>query len=254
MEKVKKAAPDYRTSHSSENYGKRYEKTYLKGYYYYQWENIEKPILLKQLQSLKKSGACTLLDFACGTGRILKACGNVFPDSDGIDVSESMLKIARLHCKESNIKCIDITKQKINKEYDVITAFRFFLNAEPKLRDEVLSEFHSLLTSNGSLIFNIHTNNSSPLGIAYKVREIITKNKTPTESVNSINELLNKNGFYIETITHYGYLPRFGSRFNILNKYLMNVFEKVGTLGFLPKNFSQCFMIEAKRVEGKNAG
>lgn len=248
MEKIgKKEGIDYRASHTSKDYGKRYEQTYLNGYYFYQWENIERSLISKQLHDFKKNGSNSLLDFACGTGRILKVCEEVFSESDGLDISESMLDIARTHCKKSNIQCIDITKQKLEKKYDIITAFRFFLNAEPKLRDEVLSEFHSILNDDGSLLFNIHTNKSSPLGIAYRVREFLTGNKTPTENIDTVSTFLEKNGFTIESVTRYGYLPRLGWRFNFIYKNFMNIVEKMGNKKLLPGEFSQCFLVVAKK-------
>ena len=49
------------------------------------------------------------LDFACGTGRILRHCRPKVQSSTGVDVSVSMLEIARKESPSSKIICADLT-------------------------------------------------------------------------------------------------------------------------------------------------
>jgi ubiquinone/menaquinone biosynthesis C-methylase UbiE len=62
----------------------------------------------------------TLLDVACGTGLHLKHLKDDF-SCTGIDVSKSMLKIARKNAKGAIFKQADMRTLKLGKQFDVIT-------------------------------------------------------------------------------------------------------------------------------------
>ena len=124
----------YRNSHSSEGYGKKYFQGYQKGYYFHQWENLEKPILQRILSDLSVNRVESALDFACGTGRILSVLEDYFSETIGVDVSYTMLEYARLMCPQSEIIHQDITVKPLDKTVGLVTAFRFFTNAEQSLQ------------------------------------------------------------------------------------------------------------------------
>jgi len=238
----------YKYSHMSKDYGKRYSKTYSEGYYYYQWELLEKDLLISLLKEEKERGAKTYLDFACGTGRLLKEGEIIFESSYGYDVSESMLDICKDTCQNSTIKCLDITETETNEKFDVITAFRFFLNAEMELKEIILQELHKLLNDDGVLIANIHTTPTSPMGIAYRIRNKLKGNNTPTLSLKEFETILNKNGFEIISSQYYGFLPRTGWAFGELAKYLLIPVERFGRLLKPLSNFAaQSFIVKCKK-------
>ena len=239
---------NYKSSHSAQGYGSRYAKTYSEGYYYHQWLGIEKNLIIKLFEKYTEKNH-EYLDFACGTGRILNVAEKYFKRTTGVDVSATMLDEAKKVCSSSNLIMKDISTESINGEFNVITAFRFFLNAESQLRHDVLNELHSYLLDDGTLICNIHTNSSSPMGLAYRLRNYFFKTENATMSYDEFSKLLSSHGFEILESSYYGYLPRVGRRLNWAHKYLLLPFEKIGN--FFSPLFNNCassFIIVAKKI------
>ena len=103
------------------------------------------------------------LDFACGTGRVLTYLEPFAGESFGVDVSPSMLAVSRAKARRATLVEADLTRvpEAVSGPFDLITAFRFFPNAEPTLRDEVLRELRRRLAPDGLLVFNNHNNRES---------------------------------------------------------------------------------------------
>jgi hypothetical protein len=80
-----------------------------------------------------------------------------------------MLEAARAKVSASELICADITAEKsTERTYDLITAFRFFLNAEPGLRRRVMKCLAQRLKNEDSrLIFSNHGNPWSYKAIAW---------------------------------------------------------------------------------------
>jgi SAM-dependent methyltransferase len=100
------------------------------------------------------------LDFACGTGRVLAHLETAVGHARGIDVSPAMLSIARQRLKSAELLCTDITNgdSPVEDRYDLITAFRFILNAEPELRQLALRQLALRLRDDRSrAVFTIHS-------------------------------------------------------------------------------------------------
>ncbi len=101
----------YKESHKYEGKGDEYEA-------YYQteaWEKFlwsrEQEIILMILDKYFAGKEIHLLDFACGTGRITGLLENRVKTSTGVDVSGSMLAIARNKLKRTEIIEADITAE-----------------------------------------------------------------------------------------------------------------------------------------------
>jgi SAM-dependent methyltransferase len=109
------------------------------------------------------SGPVTHLDFACGTGRILGHLMGQVSSTTGVDVSSSMMEVARKVAPAAELIEADLTQQDVlgERTFDLITAFRFFPNAEPELRQAVCSVLKRHLAANGVLVFNNHKNRNS---------------------------------------------------------------------------------------------
>ena len=138
-----------------------------------------------------------------------------FPSVLGVDVSETMLEQARKNCSQASFLQQDITLHPLESSFDVITAFRFFLNAQPELRRSALVAMHNVLRDDGRIILNIHVNRSSILGMAYRLRNRLKGEVVAhTCSYEEIEEYLNEAGFAIEDEFWYSYLPRTGWRLN----------------------------------------
>lgn len=115
--------------------------------------NFEKSVVYKELLGLK-----THLDFACGTGRWLSL--PKIKKSVGVDVSSSMLDIARQRLKDVSLYNFNFRKEdKLEGEtFDLITSFRFFANADPELRLDAIRYISTKLKPGGKFIFNNHRN------------------------------------------------------------------------------------------------
>jgi SAM-dependent methyltransferase len=240
----------YRDSHSSPGYGEIYNATYEEGYYADQWRLIERPLLVDILSRLVAGKPqARYLDFACGTGRILATAEDIFEDCTGVDVSPEMLKVARKFCSKSRLLQQDITVQPISERFDVVTAFRFFLNAEEDLTDQVLQAMHASMNGDGRLVMNIHVNQTSPLGIYYAIRSWFSDHEWDTrKSLPAMRDALERNGFEIETVHWYGLLPRFGGKFERISRALMLPLERVlNTFAFL-RPAAQCFLLVCRKI------
>jgi len=182
----------YRESHKYEGKGAEYEAYYQnKAWQRFLWSR-EREIILGILEKYFAGRDVHLLDFACGTGRITELLENRVKTSTGIDVSGSMLAIARKKLKRTEIIEADITAENVLKprKFNLITAFRFFLNAEPELRSAAIGALAELLDEDGYLVFNNHQNSGSPW---IKIRYARHRKKNPegTFNVMSIEQMKN---------------------------------------------------------------
>lgn len=145
--------------------GADYDETFspeLNPYRAMMWR-LEQRALSDVLRDQLASGKVALLDFACGTGRILGHFHGRVASATGIDVSSSMLEVARKVAPTAELIEADLTQHDAlgNRCFDLITAFRFFPNAEPELRRAVLLVLVRHLASHGLLVFNNHKNRNS---------------------------------------------------------------------------------------------
>lgn len=241
----------YRDSHSHPGYGRHYAKTYKEGYYYNQWLLLEVPFLKKYYQDLKKKeNVKDYLDFACGTGRILALGQEYFQNACGIDISATMLEVAKENCPRAHIIQGDLTKQSIDKKFDLITAFRFFVNAEDELKASALTALYSHLRPGGILIANIHQNKNSPLGLIFRLLNTIKgKQVYHTMSLDAFCALLEDHHFKVEDVFWYSFLPRPGHYFSSITSFLLKPFDTlIKSLPFLPKRWAQSFIVIARKL------
>jgi ubiquinone/menaquinone biosynthesis C-methylase UbiE len=199
----------YRESHKYEAKGTEYEAYYRnKTWQKFLWSR-EQQIIMKILKKYFAGKEVNLLDFACGTGRITELLENHVKTSTGIDVSSSMLAIAKGKLKRTELIEADITAENILKprKFNLITAFRFFLNAEPELRSAAIKALVELLDEDGYLVFNNHQNSGSPW-IRLRFEHYRKKNPEGIYNVMSIEqmtELVEKAGLQIIEIYPAGF-------------------------------------------------
>ena len=100
------------------------------------------------------------LDFASGTGRIAKFLEKNVRKQYLLDSSEKMLEFSKTILNSNDTTFIhgDFSNISLDKKFDLITAFRFFPNAEPFLRRNAMEFISKNLSENGILIFNNHKN------------------------------------------------------------------------------------------------
>ena len=195
----------YRESHKYEGKGAEYEAYYQnKTWQKFLWSR-EREILVRILEKYFMGRNVHLLDFACGTGRITKFLENRVKTSTGVDVSSSMLAVAEEKLKRTELIETDITAENILKprKFNLITAFRFFLNAEPELRSVAIRALAELLDEDGYLVFNNHQNSGSPW-IRLRHAHYRKKNPEGIYNVMSIEQMTNlAKGAGLETVEIY---------------------------------------------------
>jgi len=186
------AKVSYKESHKYQGKGAEYEAYYQnKAWQRFLWSS-EQEILIKILKKYFRDKDVHLLDFACGTGRITEFLENRVKTSTGVDVSDSMLAVAEKKLKRTEIIKADITAENILKprKFNLITAFRFVLNAEPELRSSAMRILVKLLDEDGYLVFNNHQNSGSPW-IRLRHAHYRKKNPEGTFNVMSIEQMKN---------------------------------------------------------------
>lgn len=192
----------YRDSHKSEDRGKIYDSIYMSDTYDSRVWKLEKKVLEKEFSRLDQKPVENYLDFACGTGRILEVFEKKSINPIGIDVSNEMIKEAKEKYKKTKFIISDITENHMifNHKFELITAFRFFYNAEEILRKKVLQALYKLLKENGIFICNTHGNKN-------KLKIFTYRQNRRTLSFEMMKNLLEQHHFKIIKIYGISYLP-----------------------------------------------
>jgi ubiquinone/menaquinone biosynthesis C-methylase UbiE len=174
---------------------------------------LEQRALDDILRNHLAAGQASHLDFACGTGRILAHFDGRVASSTGVDVSSSMMQVARNLAPGAELIEADLTQRDVldQRYFDVITAFRFFPNAEPELRRAVLEVLVRHLAPQGVLVFNNHKNRSS---LPRRILRFLGRNVAePTMSEAEVQALVAGAGLRIEKIIPLAILPFSDNRF-----------------------------------------
>ena len=178
--------------------------------------NLQRPVLEKILANFRPrhSRPVRLLDFACGTGRVMAALENQADAIEGIDISENMVAVARGKCPTAQLKVGDILLQPelLQHKYDFITAFRFLLNVEPETRAKVLRRLREVIQPDGFLITNVHGNSRSlrhPAIVWRRWRERLQPTGAMLNEMSPevTRQLLHASGFKIVRQFGFGILP-----------------------------------------------
>ena len=222
-----------------DEYVTRYSGVTLSSYLFDIEKNILSDVVKNEINATAK-GRVKYLDYACGTGRVLNfiierfSVSEIKLDAVGMDISEQML--ATITDSPARLVKIDVSTESASENgFDLITCFRFFLNAENDLRNSVLRRLHIMLKEDGCLIVNNHGSCSSFLG---SLRFL----KKSTHCMDDLKflQMLSANGFKVKTVYGLGFLPgiivnRKISRFlfSRSEKYLIKskwgkVFQKFG--------------------------
>lgn len=144
------------------------------------------------------------LDFACGTGRVTRFLEHFFTDVYGVDISPAMTEI----CSRSVTKAKILTGDIIHDDdllpgpFDLITAFRFFLNIEESLRKDALIALRKRMHESSILILNIHGSFPSLRSLSIRLHHILSKIRPKDMLLNEIKKktfesLATKCGFEI---------------------------------------------------------
>jgi SAM-dependent methyltransferase len=180
----------------------------------WQWQ---RPVLEEIIIAFQRgrSAPARLLDFACGTGRVLACVEPLVGRAEGIDISENMVALARGKCRKAQLKVGDVLSQPtlLAGKYDLITAFRFLLNVEPEVRRGVLGKLRGAIREpDGLLILNMHGNSRSLRHPALAWRRQRERARATGAMLNEMSPgackaLLRESGFRIVRQFGFGLLP-----------------------------------------------
>lgn len=201
---------DYREVHQDATKVERYEhEVYAENTLAAYFWGMEKAILAKEISMLDKDGI-NYLDFACGTGRIISFLEGEVAESTGVDISQNMLNVAKTKTKKTRLINADLLENNVIKDsqYDLITSFRFFLNAQEELREDMLKLLSQQLSPDGTLIFNIHGNSSSYYLILVLMNKLgIRKEKVNHMSYFNALKLIDTSGLVVQRSYGIGIVP-----------------------------------------------
>jgi len=176
---------------------------------------IERRLLTEVVDRWLGGREIRYLDFACGTGRIIAFLEQRVDSATGIDASPEMLELARPRLTNAKLICGDVTVDPavLPGRYDLITAFRFFLNAGETLRSEVLKVLHRVLADDGILVFNVHSNAWSlrALSVLFR-RHVLRQRWWNQRSYRQVRRELRAHGFRVVELHGYNFLTGKGSR------------------------------------------
>lgn len=216
---------DYRQSHI--NKGEDYDQIFrLRLRESRIWE-LEKTVLTSLVQDHFPSEEPRHLDFACGTGRVLTHLRPYVSQSVGIDVSPGMTAVASRKSPTSEVLVADLTHDAVlqGREFDLITSFRFFPNAELELRKQAIQALRPLLSPRGVVIFNNHLNSSSSVR---RLQRIANRPTGHTMSHAEVDQVCDWGDLRVIEEYGLGVLPDFGER-RLWSRALVKMDRKIHT-------------------------
>lgn|GEM_PF-953457 len=240
----------YTDSHTAPDKGAQYEEYYRTDRWNaWLWER-EQAVLGRVVTTRCGPRCADALDFACGTGRVSSFIAPMVRTLVGVDVSEPMLAEARHKLSEVEFVLGDIVADPDilgERRFDLVTAFRFFVNAEPALREAAMQRLASLMRSDGLLVFNVHHHNGSPYVKLVKWHERRRGRVYNSMSLGEIRALVEKAGLRVAEIHGVGlfHVPKVK-----LPDAVNSALESL--LGHLPGNhiWAEDLIVVAERADG----
>lgn len=148
---------DYRLSHLER--GASYDAVLAETPFDAYMAGWERRHLGEIVKGLFPAGVPRYLDFACGTGRITTTVAPLSRESVAVDISPSMIEVAKRKLPATAFHLGDLTQDALDiGVFDLITSFRFFGNAQSDLREKALRALVQRLAPGGYLVINNHRN------------------------------------------------------------------------------------------------
>ena len=211
----------YRQQFTEQSKAGQYEAIYTETSYSEVLWQLEKNRLEAFIEEFRQSHSrIDYMDFAAGTGRVISMLEDKVDSATGIEISEAMITVAKKKLSKARMICTDITAPdaEIEGRYDLITAFRFVLNAEPSLRLAALRALAARLKDETScIVFNNHGNLWSPKLILWpfhKLRRLGRSYQTEGNYMTNgeAKNLADQAGLRIDRVVGYGLLGGKASR------------------------------------------
>ncbi len=221
---------------------------------------LEKDVLEK-LFARMGTDHMAVMDFACGSGRWTQMLEAHFFEVVGVDVSESMVGSARQKCRKTGFIVTDLTGSDVSPElqgrqFDVITAFRFYKNAQQELRRAATAVLPRYLKPGGLFIFDLHLNTFSVMGLLASVLRLGACHKwlgigdltIRTISLGDIRRLFKNSPFEIIDYYGMGLLPGRSNLVLLPSKLLYHI-EAFFTRHKILRGVSYNILVIARRKE-----
>lgn len=204
----------YRSSHIGENRGTEYDRIHSRKMDAVIWKHFVRPYVARQMENCRARGGEAFLDFACGTGRLLKVGAEHFETCVGIDISEDMLSVARERVPTARFYCMDVTsgQDDVVGSFDCVTLFRFLLNAEKELSIAALSWLHAHMRPGSMLIGNNHMHSGSARGLVTIAANRLLRTRHNHLSTAEMTQMLSQCGFRVLTWAGFRVIPTWGGK------------------------------------------
>lgn len=208
MRNSKNKRIDYSSSHL--NKGVSYDESF--GDFVprsWHWK-AEKEIISSCVVQLSRQSR--VLDLATGTGRIAGFMRNSlgFTDILGVDVSEEMLTVARNKYPGVVFRNIDVRRTAFAREFEFISAFRFFGKADDELLNRAVIFIDKALVGGGILMFNNHCNARS---LSSNFLSLTRRQRYPVRYDEEIIRAFISKGYKVLSSFSIGVTPQTGSKF-----------------------------------------
>jgi SAM-dependent methyltransferase len=228
---------NYRESHKEPGRGSSYDRAFRENAHRAIIWELEKRAIDDAVRRFFADRPIRHLDFACGTARILCYLEDRAIQSTGVDVSPSMLEVARANARKAEILHADLTRQDVlgQRQFDLITAFRFFPNAEPALRRDAMAAIVKHLAPSGYVVFNNHMNQSSLLN---RFGRLLCRGGTMGMAQAEVDELVATAGLKIEKVYPIGLLPA-TERHLFMPRQVLRAIERMASACGVFKGLSQ---------------
>ena len=233
----------YRQQFAEREKAGQYEAIYAEDSYSEVLWQMEKTQLAAFIKEFRRTHPrIDYLDFAAGTGRVISLLEDKVDSATGIEISEAMIDVAKKKLSKGRMICTDITAPdaEIEAKYDLITAFRFVLTAEPALRFAAMRALAARLKDNTScIVFNNHGNLWSHkllLWPVHKLRRLGRRYQTEGNYMTNgqVKKLANQAGLQIDRVAGCGLLGAKATRLMSF-KNTVRVETKLANWPLLPR-------------------
>lgn len=112
---------------------------------------------IRRHHQLFGNGGKRHLDLACGTGPHVRHFIDNGYQSQGLDINQPMLDIAKLHCPEAEFRLQDMCDFKVDEKLDLITCFLYSIHYSDGIEKlkQCIASAHQALNIGGVFCFNV---------------------------------------------------------------------------------------------------
>jgi SAM-dependent methyltransferase len=182
------------------------------------------------------------LDFACGTGRIIGHVAPRFERALGVDISESMLAHAAERLPDVELRCVNVVSDPdaVTGPFDLVSMFRFVLNADPDDVTAALAWVRSRLRDEDSRLLANNQGNQNSYMLGWKLGRIARGRDHRRETGNILSdgrlrEIFRAGGFEVDQRVGCGVLPPAALRYVGYDRMLgweRRLQPRAGRIGF----------------------